>query len=53
MVRAIHFDHQPRRRCIEIDNVADGFLPIELNAEDLFSSQATPQSLFRVGKVRS
>ena len=32
------------RRCIKIsDIVCDGFLPIELHTEDLFSPQAVPQ----------
>jgi hypothetical protein len=50
MLRAIEFDDEFCHRCIKIsDVVCDGFLPIELYTEDLFSPQALPQVWLGVG----
>jgi hypothetical protein len=44
MLSAIAFDDEFCRRCIKIsDVVCNGFLPIELHTEDLFSPQAVLQ----------
>src|SRR6185369_8686842 len=43
MLSSVEFDDQFHCRCIKIsDVVADGFLPIELHAKNLFSPQAVP-----------
>ena len=43
MLSSVEFDDQFCCRCIKIsDVVADGFLPIELHAKNLFSPQAVP-----------
>ena len=43
MLSSVEFDDQFYCRCIKInDVVADGFLPIELHAKNLFSPQAVP-----------
>ena len=52
MLSAVEFDNQFDCRCIKIsDVVANGFLPIELHTEDLFSPQAVPQMEFGVGRI--
>ena len=54
MLSSVEFDDQFYCRCIKIsDGVADGFLPIELHAKNLFSPQVVPRcSSASVGFVR-
>ena len=49
VLRAIHLHNQARGGRIEIsDVVADWFLSVELYAEDLLSTQSSPQTLLRI-----
>jgi hypothetical protein len=52
MLSAVEFDNQFYCRCIEVgDVVAEGLLPVELHAANLFSPEAVPQLKFGIGWI--
>ena len=54
MLRTIDLDDQTSGGRIEISDVAtDGLLSVELETEELFTAQASPQPPLGIGRIRA